>query len=156
MTNNKPKLNKEGRNKQREIKFRYYLKDIEGGIYTEELTLEKIEDGWARDFYKIIARVQYTGLKDKNGKEIYEGDIVKFYQCRDKKGGVWFSYYRDYREWWGVVGFEKGRFTILKSKYIKKTNIEEKESDNWEVIGNIFENSELLNKTYDQKPTKTK
>ena len=73
--------------------------------------------------------MQYTGLKDKNGKEICEGHIVKV-----KWGGV------------GYVVFQDGSFISRwedgKVEYrVCKSDIESREL---EVIGNIYENPELL------------
>lgn len=66
--------------------------------------------------------MQYTGLKDKNGKEIYEGDIVKEL---DKIFQVTFS---------------KGCFYICNSIYSYKVS----DFMGLEVIGNMYENPELL------------
>jgi len=132
---------------QREIKFRawdkkekkmYYVKNSDDG-YLDYFPLRSLLEHNCPFIW-----MQYTGLKDKNGKEIYEGDIVRFYQCRDKKGGVWLSLYKDYREWFGEIIFKEGRFEIGNTKYIGKSNIEEKKVDSWEIIGNIYENPELL------------
>lgn len=81
--------------------------------------------------------LQYTGLKDKNGKEIYEGDMVKY--CG------WIDWLKNTSRKWRVkevvrdnivVGFTLGKnqaFTMGESpKY------------GYEVIGNIYENPELL------------
>ena len=78
---------------------------------------------------------QYTGLKDKNGKRIFEGDVAKVLQGKDKD----IAY----------VGFENGAFML----YPKTGNIYERTLwsywyNDWdvEVIGNITDNPELLEK----------
>ena len=78
---------------------------------------------------------QYTGLKDKNGKQIFDGDVVKVLQGKDK--GI------------AYVGFENGAFML----YPKTGNIYERNLWSYwyndldvEVIGNITDNPELLEK----------
>lgn len=85
------------------------------------------------DFYdkKEITLMQYTGLHDKNGKEIYEGDIVEsFFVDTDEAGNEIYKYYI----------MEVKYDEILCSYKIDKFM-------NLEVIGNIYENKELLNET---------
>ena len=70
--------------------------------------------------------MQYTGLKDKNGVEIYEGDLI----------GYFVHIYK--------VGFHKGSFGLFSLKHNGFTPFFESVELSCDVIGNIHENPELL------------
>jgi len=125
--------------RMREIKFRYRLRSTLGQeVFTKIITLDELETDsevfleqrWGSDFnnYNIVSRDQFTGLHDKKGKEIYDGDIVS-------DGG-------DVCE---VKWLPVGMYNICPltdKKEWQKTII--KNFKNLEVIGNIHENPELL------------
>lgn len=76
---------------------------------------------------------QYTGLHDKNGKEIYEGDFVRFHM---HERGIYESEYQT-----GLVEFGGGRFYAdLDCSTLYFCG----EPDDYEVIGNIYDNPELI------------
>ena len=74
--------------------------------------------------------MQYTGLKDKNGKEIYEGDIVR---VKDRVGV----------EFIATIEFQDGCFVAVLDKETAYS-VDLFKDDDMEVIGNIYENPELL------------
>ena len=126
----------------REIKFEYML--IKDGIVINKqiLTLEDIEQKDSNEFCyelleqneKVIKR-QYTGLKDKNGVEIYESDIIKAIWSKDC------DEYIANEEWIGDIFFNYGSFDI-NGEWCVSLNCF---NGTLEVIGNIYENPELLN-----------
>lgn len=78
---------------------------------------------------------QFTGLLDKSGKEIYEGDILRFTSPEaDIEGKPVYDYYK--------VIFRNGGFKIVWLKDEKQET--EGADEDLEVIGNIYQNPELL------------
>jgi uncharacterized phage protein (TIGR01671 family) len=99
--------------------------------------------------YKLM---QFTGLKDKNGKEIYEGDILKLHCSSNKEHVVTATI-----EWLGVSFFPRIHNTKVFGGHPRR-EVPMWEMHSWcgthdcltgwpeklEVIGNIYENPELL------------
>ena len=85
--------------------------------------------GWGNEFPELddesITLLQYTGFKDKNGKEIYEGDYL------DGLGYV-------------VYIIQEARFGINCLGELHEIYFSELKQDKIEIIGNIYENPELL------------
>lgn len=129
----------------REIKFRAWVKEKKAifeviliNYVTKKVTylLERVGHLLSiRDAkFNDVELMQYTGLKDKNNKEIYEGDIVKL---RANHGIGVVKYYDE----WGafVIEYIKPRplalLGVLGMNYYK---------EEIEILGNIYENSELI------------
>jgi len=90
---------------------------------------------------------QFTGLHDKNGKEIYENDVVKGKICAKNS---WDGYInkealKDIR----VVQFKESKWSLIQPEMKRETQgikLSERTQNRFEVIGNIHENPELLEK----------
>ncbi len=87
---------------------------------------------------------EYTGLTDKNGKQIFEGDIVKTkYYGKDSGCGQNFNEY-DYF----TVVFHEASFCIENA--IRRFIITAESAKRFEIVGNVFDNPELLLKAGQQ------
>lgn len=107
--------------KQREIKFKYWNSQKKGMYY---------KDTWNDFPLKVDENdvwLEYTGLKDKSGVEIWQGDIVRM----NKK---------NYEMKWSdlLLGFQLKELSDNPQKWVSFSTAK------IEVIGNIYENPELL------------
>jgi len=123
----------------REIKFRAW--DSINKIWIDPFKLILMRCGSVQSVESLDGEIygthqvflnQYTGLKDRNGKEIYEGDVLRGYGSAIKRF---------------VVSFSNGSFVLYHNfgRWGLLSRIFEIEELPVEIIGNLYENPELLN-----------
>jgi uncharacterized phage protein (TIGR01671 family) len=130
----------------REIKFRAWDKRFKKMEYGGGALLLRINE---KDFTEPM---QYTGLTDRNGKEIYEGDIVqsgKYNKVKRKPTpSIVFlmETHAEFQHKWneGSICNKSGEFWMNEPLWKIACSMTIK--PRCEVIGNIYENPELLNK----------
>jgi uncharacterized phage protein (TIGR01671 family) len=140
----------------REIKFRAWLRKYEKMVDVKRINFDvknvecylvsKNECNLSEFVFNEVELMQYTGIKDKNGKQIYEGDIVS--EEHPESNHEPFDQIPDSIR--GVVKFERGKFIVpAKVNYgVEKRNLHAVKGV--AVVGNIYENPELLDKLNDK------
>jgi len=107
----------------REMKFRYFDLDYMSNPFTLiDIQLSKVS------FNRDVIFMQWTGLTDKNGKEVFEGDLIKW----AIGGGIVQEVYWNTKE------------CAFYSRPVSKDNTESWLDNTCEVIGNIHQDAQLL------------
>lgn len=113
----------------RELKFRAWHKENKA-MYDSDITMTTVLSRWITNTMNIqedYELMQYTWLKDKNWKEIYEGDIIQVWSLN-----------------W-IVKYVAWKYVIVDKKDLHITDL----YNSWHlfnIIGNAYKNPELLNK----------
>jgi len=140
----------------REIKFRAW--NAKANEYQTGWCwpIQMLDPGFEPELPEGITLQQFTGLKDKNGREIYEGDILEW-PCY---GATYIDEPPTDR---GVVIYERGGFRRTGPMYMPSGGTDKEvynqylltpahrswgfpDEDDYEILGNIYENPELLSK----------
>ena len=121
----------------REIKFRAWDKTLNKihswSIIENHFTFEELLDD---NFFEAM---QYTGLKDKNGTEIYDGDYIR-YSMRTINGSIYTHVCRVFQHesgTWRIEGYHEDNHSYETKGTVYASHLI------CEVIGNIYENPEL-------------
>lgn len=145
----------------REIKFRAFSKELgtihevdlinweNGFVHLKQFAIynEENEQALGGAMMDKLVVMQFTGLHDKNGKEIYEGDIIGTSDTYKPIFVVKFGEYSDCVEEYGYDGcgwyldMGKEQISLARMSHINSSGFE---VPGCEVIGNIHQNPELL------------
>lgn len=125
----------------RTVKFKFYNKKLRKMSWPLGLGIiyETLVDEWGIFDWKDVEKLQFTGIKDVNGVEIYEGDVVVAlvhspFECNKKATHPAIR----------TVIFQNGAFRLQDGAFISHDPIG---SFVAEVIGNIYESKHLLDNT---------
>ena len=104
-------------------------------IDTEGVRLYDDFGEYWRDF-RDAKLMQSTGLLDKNGKEIFEGDVVQFEDCSETSDFLYINI--------GIIEWCQGGFHVTNRDSVLMEDLLDGDSLDVTIIGNIYENPELL------------
>ena len=132
----------------REIKFQIYWIAGHDMLYdtNNDLEFRDKENHWITDLSDAINQPerykvrQYTGLKDKNGTEIYDGDYIR-YSMRTINGSIYTHVCRVFQHesgTWRIEGYHEDNHSYETKGTVYTTHLI------CEVIGNIYEHNHLL------------
>lgn len=125
----------------RDIRFRAWHKSSSTMLERVDRDFESLASYVENDAYEVM---QYTGLKDKSGVEIYEGDVLSLFDPRTQT---------EHKKKLSAVTFNNGAFLVdtQMGASPNRTTMETlyrylmwREYSECEVIGNVWENPELL------------
>ena len=136
----------------RQIKFRAWIKndkimagefDIDGFYQNSLLPLEVTSYGKLKKINYVL--MQFIGLKDKNKKEIYDGDILEFWiGGQEIFRELYVLSYSEERACWQINIIKKCNH--MNSPQFYSEHLTQTHASCMKVIGNIYENKELLRK----------
>ena len=129
----------------RQIKFRVFALSTKRMVYGTDKEMPIVQfNGMvmgARSEDYIL--MQFTGLHDKNGKEIWEGDVVQYEKTTSK------TFRRLVSHDFGAFGYFAGRSPLDETGKFYPLGFRignAEDNDHWQVIGNIYENPDLITK----------
>ncbi len=122
---------------KKEIKFRAFIKEEKHMEYLHDMMITLLDD---INHYGVENSIlmQFTGAKDKEGKEIYEGDIIKF-SPQNQFGSI-------DKDKLGVVEWceHNFAFAVYPTPNIPNSDHYLLRGMHMTIVGNIYENPELL------------
>ena len=83
-----------------------------------------------------VILMQSTGLKDKNGQEIFEGDIVQFEDCSEASDFLYINT--------GIIEWCQGGFHVTNRDSVLMEDLLDGDSLDVTILGSVYENLELL------------
>lgn len=113
------------------------FEDEQAALKNEAYDEDEYVKGYAIRDFNELELMQYTGLRDETGKKIYQGHILL---CKKYIGGNFCEYFYEK----GYVEFKHGAFGLHRKEGYYRPFKDWLEDYELEIIGNIYENQELL------------